>query len=357
METANLLRTVISNSRWTNAAGLIQLIKDIAIRLVNAQPVEFAVGNMIRRVLHLIREEFKANTTIASAGATATQGTVMRHGNLSTASFESFDSSGTHGSPMRHQNDSNMFNMLADPLSTEGLLDYNKPCYQLKQAVIMGIQDIIDELDTLPSNLSAQALEHIHADEIIMTHGRSKSVENFLLGVAKVRRFQVMVAEAAPSYGGHELAANLAKAGISTLVVSDAAVFALMARVNKVIIGCHAVTANGGLIAPSGSMLMAAAARHHATPVFVVTGLYKLTPVYPENHDHFNLFGSPDPIVPFADGSIIEDIDAVNPFFDYVPPDLVNLFVTNAGGHPASYIYRLLTELYDPEDYELVKSV
>lgn len=186
-----------------------------------------------------------------------------------------------------------------------------------------------------------------------MTIGRSKSVEKFLIEVGKKRKFQVMVAEAAPNYGGHELARNLAEAGISTLVVSDAAVFALMARVNKVIVGCHAVTANGGLIAPSGTVLMAAAAKHHSTPVFVVTGMYKLTPVYPENHDHFNLFGSPDPVVPFADGEIIEDIDAVNPFFDYVPPNLVSLFVTNVGGHPPSYIYRLLTELYDPEDYKL----
>ena len=39
--------------------------------------------------------------------------------------------------------------------------------------------------------------------------------------------------------------------------------------------------------------------------------------------------GAPDPVVPFADGEIIEDIDAVNPFFDYVPPNLVSLFVTN----------------------------
>lgn len=73
-----------------------------------------------------------------------------------------------------------------------------------------------------------------------MTIGRSKSVEKFLIEVGKKRKFQVMVAEAAPSYGGHELARNLAEAGISTLVVSDAAVFALMARVNKVIVGCHA---------------------------------------------------------------------------------------------------------------------
>jgi translation initiation factor eIF-2B subunit beta len=30
-----------------------------------------------------------------------------------------------------------------------------------------------------------------------------------------------------------------------------------------------------------------------------------------------------------------------------VPPDLVSLFVTNTGGHQPSYIYRLLSEMYD----------
>lgn len=253
METANLLRTVISNSRWSNAASLILLIKEIAVRLVQAQPVgikymieglslyftvEFAVGNIIRRVLHLIREEYKANTS-TSAGPTSATGTATRHGNFSVTSFESFDS-GNLSVSSRHLNDSNMFNMLADPSASQESTDYSRPCFQLKQSVIQGIHDIIDELETLSSNLSAQSLEHIHSDEIIMTHGRSKSVENFLLEVGKRRKFQVMVAEAAPSYGGHELAKNLAAAGINTLVVSDAAVFALMARVNKVIIGCHA---------------------------------------------------------------------------------------------------------------------
>lgn len=39
LETANLLRTLISNSRWTNAASLIQHIREVATRLVRAQPV------------------------------------------------------------------------------------------------------------------------------------------------------------------------------------------------------------------------------------------------------------------------------------------------------------------------------
>ena len=45
---------------------------------------------------------------------------------------------------------------------------------------------------------------------------------------------QVVVAEGAPKYGGHQMARNLAQAGISTTAIADSAIFAMMARVNKV---------------------------------------------------------------------------------------------------------------------------
>ena len=45
---------------------------------------------------------------------------------------------------------------------------------------------------------------------------------------------QVVVAEGAPRYGGHELARQLAQAGLHTTAIPDAAIFAMMARVNKV---------------------------------------------------------------------------------------------------------------------------
>ena len=38
---------------------------------------------------------------------------------------------------------------------------------------------------------SKQAIEHIHANEIIMTIGKSRTVENFLKYAAKNRKFQV----------------------------------------------------------------------------------------------------------------------------------------------------------------------
>ena len=45
-----------------------------------------------------------------------------------------------------------------------------------------------------------------------------------------------------------------------------------------------------------------------------------------------------------------------NPMFDYVPPELISLFVTDTGGYTPSYIYRLLAEYYTREDFDLNSS-
>lgn len=46
-------------------------------------------------------------------------------------------------------------------------------------------------------------------------------------------------------------------------------------------------------------------------------------------------------------------VEVANPCFDYVPPHLVSLFVTDTGGYTPSYVYRLLAEYYSREDYVL----
>ena len=42
------------------------------------------------------------------------------------------------------------------------------------------------------------------------------------------------MAEGAPRHGGQELARRLAQAGMHTTLIPDSAIFAMMARVNKV---------------------------------------------------------------------------------------------------------------------------
>lgn len=101
------------------------------------------------------------------------------------------------------------------------------------------------------------------------------------------------------------MATSLSKADIETTVIADAAIFAVMSRVNKVlvslysrlshhmglqlycvftllslqvIIGTQTVLANGGLRAVNGTHTLALAAKHHSTPLIVCAPMFKLSP-------------------------------------------------------------------------------
>lgn len=98
------------------------------------------------------------------------------------------------------------------------------------------------------------------------------------------------------------MAVELASAGIETTLVTDSAVFAIMSRVNKVILGGHAVTADGGLVAKCGSHVVACAAKHHSTPVVVCATLQTMTPNYMLNDTQaYNLCISPALAFAFED--------------------------------------------------------
>ena len=46
--------------------------------------------------------------------------------------------------------------------------------------MIEAISEIINEIDTSVQQIAAQSTEHIHANEVILTIGRSLTVEAFL---------------------------------------------------------------------------------------------------------------------------------------------------------------------------------
>jgi translation initiation factor eIF-2B subunit beta len=86
---------------------------------------------------------------------------------------------------------------------------------------------------------------------------------------------------------------ELNKNKIESTLIPDASVFAIMSRVNKVIIGTSAIMANGGLVGPSGLYMVCLAAQVHSVPVFVVSSITKLTPLYPFDQSNFNELESP----------------------------------------------------------------
>jgi translation initiation factor 2B subunit (eIF-2B alpha/beta/delta family) len=103
----------------------------------------------------------------------------------------------------------------------------------------------------------------------------------FFKEARKTIKFELIVLETAPTYDGHRTAKELAQAGIKCNLVQDSAVFAVMSRVDKVILSTHGIMANGGIISQSGALMIAHAAQAHKVPYFAMGSIYKLTPLHP----------------------------------------------------------------------------
>uniref|UniRef100_A0A7S2J3J9 Translation initiation factor eIF2B subunit beta n=1 Tax=Haptolina brevifila TaxID=156173 RepID=A0A7S2J3J9_9EUKA len=335
-KTLEIMRLLVG-SHPGDVRTLIQLIKRAGASMVAAQPHEVVIGNMVRRVLATVREEMADNGRKARSSDDSAAVTPRAEGS----------NSADEGPGAPHRSGPSLMKLLDAPDAQ----DLRQSAKALRAPIIEGIQEVLDELASVSTHIADQAIEYIHANEVILTHGRDPNVEAFLKAAHKKRTFDVIVAETAPSGDGHQLAVALAEAGISTTLIADAAVFAMMARVNKVIVGAHAVMANGGLIATAGCHLLALAAQHASVPLVACAGLYKLTPLFPSGTESFNMLLSPQPMIRYDEG--LAGVHVPNPAYDYVPPELVSLLITNSGPSHASYIYRLLAEYYHQEDYVL----
>jgi len=120
----------------------------------------------------------------------------------------------------------------------------------------------------------------------------------------------------------------------------DSAAFAVMSRVDKVIITAHGIMATGGIVAQAGALMIAHAARAHQVPVFVLSGIYKLTPLHPIDSMTYNELFSPNSVFRTEEGDLPQNVTAIVPAFDYVPPKLVDLILTNQEGYTSANIYR-----------------
>lgn len=320
-KTINTLRKLITQLKWSNAKELMDEITNQGKQMIAVQPTEYVVGNMVRRVLKIIREEYVR---------------------LLGKSEESANKDSLH-------------KML---VSDSDKIDYKKSLKELQSVVMEAVNEYIDEIEASIHNIASQAIEHIHSNEVVLTIGKSRTVESFLKQAAKKRKFHVIVVEGAPQYQGHDLAKSLAEKNIETTVITDSAVFAMMSRVNKVIIGTHSVLANGGLRAVHGAHMVALAAQEHSVPLIVLGSLFKLTPFHYSdigNEATFNRLSSPEGVMSYYDGGEedMRNVQIYSPTFDFVPPELVTLFISNIGGVAPSYIYRLLSELYHADDQDL----
>ena len=301
--TVELVRSIIGSTRWGTAAQLLTLLRGLGNELHAAGGYrEPAIGNMVRRIMYAVRDEadrvptVMATTTTAAAAEGGSNNGITQKVEGLTEQLASTNLRATRALSlssvlwahpqhitMKHSRqpsgsgDYSSDRMLALTDSSDsvggGVGDHGGElslgagtaastnyyaCYpphyynrrdDLRQSVMEAIQEIMSELEDLHKNINEQAVQHIHAGEIILTYALSKTVELFLkAAAAKKRKFQVIVCEGSPHFGGHAMAKSLAEAGIDTTVIHDAATFAIMARVNKVLLPAHAVLVSSSLL-------------------------------------------------------------------------------------------------------------
>lgn len=319
--TLKLLEAHVSSNDWTTAEQLIADVKQMGQLLRQADPSETVPFNMVLRSLKIIRDECYRLSQGLSEMPDTDPGVEIMHS-----------------------------------ISPDEETNYDKVYPELRHGIKSFFEEWFEEMELSADNIAEEGLKHVCNDEVILTLGYSRTVLSFLKKAATARTFQVIVSEGAPFCHGHDMAVLLARSNIRTTVIPDSAIFSVLSRVTKVIIGTHSVTANGGLKGVSGAYGLALAAKHHSVPLIVLAAMFKYTPEYLVSHDQsaFNKIACPAKVLPLHRRDLVNRVDVMNPVFDYVPPELITVLIAGEKeGHAPSYVYHKLSTLYHRKDYLL----
>ena len=351
IETAKLLKDIIQysieNKLVTHHEDLLNLIRNLGKSFISMDQLQFSIGNIVKRILFIIREEvnklisFRENNSDSESNLKKLSNVTSL--NLLT-DFKNIK--------MMTRKDSKIEEDQEKKISVSNI---EKISPDMMNNILQNIEELISELETTSDIIKEKANEHINDNDIILTANHSDQLEDFFIECSKTKKFKVIVSKSSPKLNGYIQAKNLIKNGIDTTLIEDTGIYSIMPKITKVIIGTRAIVANGGLISYNGIYNLCLFANMFNIPVIVVGGTFKLTPLYVFGHDTYNEFLSPDVIfgknVKF--NGDIGNIRFNVPGYDYVPPELITIFITNYGSQNPTNIYRLFMELYSQEDYFL----
>ncbi|KAJ3423390.1 translation initiation factor eif-2b subunit beta [Anaeramoeba flamelloides] len=361
VQTWKILKLIVTNC---SEDKLLKKTEMFGKMLTNANPLEMSIGNMVRRLSSIINKELGERKVTKNAKREELESTKEekeKKPNKIKINQAKNNNLLLISPPLRNLHRSkSLSDFLTKTTQTTLPSTLNNTLFShlneksLKSVVQKQMVDVEEELKFTYDAISEQGIDLIHANEIILTFGYSKIVLELFKEVYKMRKFEVVVAESSPSYSGHKMAEELSKLEIPTTLINDSAIFSIMSKVNSVIVGTRYVMANGGLVAEIGINNLAVAAKIHALPFIVLFGNYQLSPYFPYDQDTFNIMRSPDEIFDQSEmKNLSENAQIINPQHDYVPPELITLFINNDNGHQPSYIYRILQEHYSAQDLVL----
>ena len=218
----------------------------------------------------------------------------------------------------------------------------------LKASMSEILDSITDDLSRSYQGIAKDAQDYLHANDIILTLGLSNSVINFLTS-SKVK-ITVIVPERAPEYDGFLMAKKLRAKGVPVIVIPDSAIFAIVPKINTVILPARSVMANGGITAYSLAHSIALAAKRYSKPVIVLYWEMKLTSEMYHPGESYTTLRQPSQIIEKQSPSQT-NIIAINPEGDYIPPELITLMINENRPHCPGDVFSIVQANYYGEDH------
>ncbi|NXT03190.1 EI2BD factor, partial [Jacana jacana] len=125
--------------------------------------------------------------------------------------------------------------------------------------------------------ISRSAFEKINDNDVILVYGCSSLVNRTLCDAhaKKGRAFRVVVVDSRPRLEGRETLRRLVRRGIHCTYVMINAISYVLPEVSKVLLGAHALLANGSVMSRVGTSQIALVSKAYNVPVLVCCETYK----------------------------------------------------------------------------------
>ncbi|MEM0100989.1 MAG: ribose 1,5-bisphosphate isomerase [Candidatus Methanomethylicaceae archaeon] len=187
--------------------------------------------------------------------------------------------------------------------------------------------------------------KRIRNGDVIMTHCNSSVAISILKEAKKQgKEFEVIATETRPRFQGRLTAKALIEAEIPVTLIIDSAARYFMPKVDKVIIGADAVTANGAVVNKIGTSLIALAAKEARVRVFVGAETYKFSPSTVLGELVEIEERPPEEVVPKEEMKELKGVKIANPAFDITPPEYIDIIITEKGIIPPQAAILILIE-------------
>lgn len=214
---------------------------------------------------------------------------------------------------------------------------------ELKEIAIKAAEEFKKNSMEAIKKISEIGAKRIRNGDIIMTHCNSSVVISILKEAKRQgKEFEVIATETRPRFQGRLTAKALAEAGIPVTLIIDSAARYFMPKVDKVIVGADAITANGAVVNKIGTSQIALAAHEARVRVFVGAETYKFSPSTILG-ELVEIEERPiEEVIPLEE--LPKGVKVANPAFDITPPEYIDIIITEKGIIPPQAAILILME-------------